>query len=125
MLTNLLALGETDSSVPLPETSDLVQADESQCDDLVAYFGTISPALKAATVKEKNACYIPQHIRFGKETDPIVGQTSVPDLWVASGHTCWGIQNGPATGYLMAEMLLDGKATSANIDKLDPERFRV
>ncbi|KAM7217878.1 FAD dependent oxidoreductase [Rhypophila decipiens] len=120
------ACGETDSSIPLPETSDLVQADADQCDDLVAYFGTISPALKAAAVKERNACYIPQHMRFGKEMEPIVGQTSVPGLWVASGHTCWGIQNGPATGYLMAEMLMEGgKASSANIDKLNPERFRV
>ncbi|KAK3326265.1 FAD dependent oxidoreductase [Apodospora peruviana] len=119
------ACGEPDTLIPLPETSDLVQCDEDQCDDLVAYLGTISPALGSASIKAKQACYLPRHMRFGEERSPLVGPTSVSGLWVASGHTCWGIQNGPATGCLMAEMLLDGNATSADVDKLDPRKFKV
>lgn len=92
---------------------------------MIAYIGTISTALRLSQVKTKQACYLPQHIRFDKEYGPLIGQTSVPHLWVAAGHTCWGIQNGPATGYLMAEMILDGKARSANIDRLDPGKFKV
>jgi len=102
-----------------------VQYDEAQCDDLVAYVGTVSPALAAAPVKTKQACYLPRHVRFGEERPPLVGPTTVPGLWVASGHTCWGIQNAPATGFLMAEMLLDGAARSADISKLDPRRCKV
>lgn len=119
------ACGEPDSRIPLPETADLVECDEDQCDDLVAYIGTVSPVLGAAPVKAKQSCYLPRHMRFGEERGPLIGQTSVPGLWIAAGHTCWGIQNGPGTGCLMAELLLDGKAKSANIEKLDPKKFKV
>ena len=102
-----------------------MQCDEDQCDDMIAYISTISSVLGAAHIKAKQACYLPQHTRFGRAQDPLIGPTVVPGLWVASGHTCWGIQNGPATGYLMAEMLLEGAAKGADIGKLDPRRFKV
>jgi glycine/D-amino acid oxidase-like deaminating enzyme len=120
-----ISIGEPDPSIPLPETADLVQCDEDQCDDLAAYMGTISPKLGSAPIKTKQACYLPRHMRFGEERSPLVGETSVPGLYIASGHTCWGIQNGPGTGCLMAELLLDGKTTSANIEKLDPKKYKV
>lgn len=119
------ACGEPDSSVPLPETADLVQTDDSQCEDLVSYISTISPQLRAAPVKARQACYLPRHMRFGQERGPIVGPTSVPGVWVAAGHTCWGIQNGPGTGCLMAEWVLDGAPKSAGIGRLDPRAFKV
>lgn len=125
LLDTLSSAGEPDSTIPLPETADLVQCDEAQCDDLVAYIGTVSSVLGVAPIKAKQACYLPRHMRFGEERGPLIGQTSVPGLWVAAGHTCWGIQNGPATGYLMAELLLEGKAKSADIGKLDPKKFKV
>lgn len=111
--------------MPLPDTADKVETDESQCDDLTAYVSTISPVLASAPVKTKQACYLPRHMRFGEERGPLVGPTGTPGIWVAAGHTCWGIQNGPATGCLMAEMLLDGEAKSADIEKLDPRKFKV
>ncbi|CAK7273988.1 hypothetical protein SEPCBS119000_005939 [Sporothrix epigloea] len=119
------ACGEPDSNVPLPATADLVDHDASQCADLVAYVSTLSPILAKSPVKVNQACYLPRHIRFGDERGPLIGPTLTPGLWVASGHTCWGIQNGPATGCLMAEMLLDGMATSADVSKFDPRRFKV
>ncbi|KAL3957368.1 hypothetical protein ACCO45_007946 [Purpureocillium lilacinum] len=61
----------------------------------------------------------------GKKSGPLLGRTTVPGLWVAAGHTCWGIQNGPATGKLMSEYIFDGEATSANVEKLDPRKFKV
>ncbi|KAI1759956.1 FAD dependent oxidoreductase [Hypoxylon sp. FL1150] len=119
------ACGEPDAAVPLPPTADLVQCDEAQCDDLVAYIATVSPALAAAAVAAKQACYLPRHIRLGRESAPLVGATSVGRLWVASGHTCWGIQNGPATGKLMSELIFDGETKSADIAELDPRRHKV
>ncbi|PFH55490.1 hypothetical protein XA68_18168 [Ophiocordyceps unilateralis] len=118
------ACGEPDSAVPLPETADEVQCDEAQCDDILSYIATLSPLLAGAPVKAKQACYLPRHMRFGQESGPLLGRTTVPGLWVAAGHTCWGIQNGPATGKLMSEMLLDGAATSADVEKLDPRKFK-
>ena len=117
--------GEPDSSIPLPETADQVQCDQSQCDDLISYISTISPVLGSASISAKQACYLPRHMRFGQETGPLIGATSVSGLWVASGHTCWGIQNGPATGKLISEFILDGEAKSADISILDPRKFKV
>lgn len=55
----------------------------------------------------------------------MIGKTTVSGLFVAAGHTCWGIQNGPGTGKLMAEYVFDGDAKSADVKKLDPRRFKV
>lgn len=123
MLTR--TLGEPDTAVPLPDTADDVQFEEAQCDDIISYIGTISPVLGSAPIKAKQACYLPRHMRFGQESSPLVGATTVPGVWVAAGHTCWGIQNGPATGKLMSEFVFDGAAKSANVDKLDPRKFKV
>lgn len=109
----------------LPDTVDQVKPDIAQCDDIISYISTFSPVLAAAPVKAKQACYLPRHMRFGQESGPLVGKTTVPGVYVASGHTCWGIQNGPATGKLMSEIVLDGSAKSSNIDKLDPRKFKV
>ncbi|KAK4137552.1 FAD dependent oxidoreductase, partial [Trichocladium antarcticum] len=120
------ACGEPDTTTPLPPTADAVTTDPAQCDDLVAYIGTVSPVLAAAPVKARQACYLPRHMRFGEEREPLVGPTSVKGLWVAAGHTCWGIQNGPGTGFLMAEMLLGrGETGDGGLGKLDPRRFKV
>lgn len=42
---------------------------------------------------------------------------------MATGHTCWGIQNSAATGKLVSEMLFEGKARSADVRGLDPRVF--
>ncbi|KAL7945571.1 FAD dependent oxidoreductase [Trichoderma barbatum] len=119
------ACGEPDSNVPLPETADQVQYDKAYCDDITSYFATVSPILAAAPIKAKQACYLPRHIRFGQESGPLIGPTVTPGLWVAAGHTCWGIQNGPGTGKLMSEYIFDGAAKSANVANLDPRKFKV
>ncbi|KAI1169244.1 FAD dependent oxidoreductase [Nemania serpens] len=119
------ACGECDPTVPLPETADLVEVDEAQCDDIIAYISTVSTILKSAPVKAKQACYMPRHMRPGQESTPIVGGTAVEGLWVAAGHTCWGIQNGPATGKLMSEFIFEGAARSAGVAELDPRQFGI
>ncbi len=119
------ACGECDPTVPLPETADLVEVDEAQCDDMAAYIGTVSTTLKAAPVIAKQACYMPRHMRPGQESTPLVGGTAVEGLWVAAGHTCWGIQNGPATGKLMSELIFEGAAKSADVAELDPRQFGI
>ncbi|KAL6878969.1 FAD dependent oxidoreductase [Trichoderma novae-zelandiae] len=119
------ACGEPDTVVPLPETADQVQFDEAYCDDIISYFAMVSPVLAAAPIKAKQACYLPRHMRFGQESGPLIGPTVTPGLWVAAGHTCWGIQNGPGTGKLMSEYIFDGEAKSANVSNLDPRKFKV
>ena len=68
----------------------------------------------------RQACYLPSvDDTMG---GPLIGETGVRGLLMAAGHTCWGIQNGPATGKLMAEFVFDGRARSADVTSLDPRR---
>jgi glycine/D-amino acid oxidase-like deaminating enzyme len=113
------ACGEGDSLIPLPSTSDLVQVDPSRCDDIVAYVSSISDELRTGEVLVKQACYLPS---VSSGNGPLIGPTGVQGLYLAAGHTCWGIQNSCATGKLMSEFILDGKAVSANVSGLDPRR---
>ncbi|TVY20213.1 putative oxidoreductase [Lachnellula arida] len=111
------ACGEGDERIPLPTASDLVVCDESSCDDMHAYISSISPTLKAGKVLAKQACYLPLVSTGG---GPIIGDTGIKGLILASGHTCWGIQNSCATGKLVSEFVFEGAAKSADIESLDP-----
>ena len=42
------------------------------------------------------------------DTGAIVAGRLRDGVYVATGHTCWGILNGPATGQGMAELMLNG-----------------
>jgi glycine/D-amino acid oxidase-like deaminating enzyme len=53
---------------------------------------------------------------------PFIGYTNIPNLLVAVGHNCWGINNAPGTGKVMAELILEGKAKSAQLHGLEPTR---
>jgi glycine/D-amino acid oxidase-like deaminating enzyme len=113
------ACGEGDSLIPLPKTSDLVQCDEDRCQDIIDYCAAISDEMRDGEVLVKQACYLPSV--SGGMGGPLIGETGVKGLLIATGHTCWGIQNGPATGKLMSEFVFDGKAKSAKIASLDPK----
>lgn len=73
-----------------------------------------------ATVKAEQACFLP----CTDDSAPVIGE--IPGLkgcYVATGHNCWGILNGPATGAAVAELVLDGHATIVNLEKFSPARF--
>ena len=58
------------------------------------------------------------------DAHPIMGP--VPDLqgyYVVTGFSGHGFMHGPAAGLLMAEMILDGRASSLDISMLDYQRF--
>ena len=112
------ACGEGDHLVPLPKSSDLVEVDESRCQDVVDYVSAISDELRDGEVTARQACYLP-NVAAGAG-GPLVGHAGVKGLYIASGHTCWGIQNAPGTGKLMSEFVFDGDAKSAKVKNLDP-----
>ena len=114
------ACGEGDTLVALPPSTDLVQVDERRCQDIVEQVGAISDELRDGQVLVRQACYLPN--LQGAVKGPLIGETGVKGLLMAAGHTCWGIQNGPATGKLVSEIVFDGKAKSADIRSLDPRR---
>lgn len=114
------ACGEGDSLIPLPKSSDLVVCDEDRCQDIVDYVSSISTPMREGEVLAKQACYLPSVSLGG---GPLIGETGIKGLFMATGHTCWGIQNSCATGKLMSEFVFEGKAKSANISSLDPRKF--
>ncbi len=44
-------------------------------------------------------------------------------LWYGAGHSCWGILEAPATGKVMAQLILDGHASLLDIAPFSPARF--
>lgn len=114
--------GEGDSFTDVPETTDDVEVLRERCDELFKHVGYISPQLKNGRILKRQACYLPV-VDVPSHSGPFIGSTNVDNLYLASGHSCWGINNAPATGLLMAEILLDGEATSASVDGLEPEFY--
>ena len=114
------ACGEGDTLVPLPKTTADVETDQSRCQDIIDYISTISDELRDGEITVRQACYLPNV--QGASRGPLIGETGVKGLLMATGHTCWGIQNGPGTGKLISEFVFDGKARSANIGSLDPRK---
>lgn len=115
------ACGEGDHSVPLPATTADVQVDQKNCQDIFNQVGSVSDELRDGQVCARQACYLPtvSAIRGG----PLVGHSGTKGLYVAAGHTCWGIQNAPGTGKVMSEFVFDGNAKSAKIGSLDPRNY--
>lgn len=114
------ACGEGDRLVPLPSLSSDVQVDESKCDEIAAQVGAISAELREGVITHRQACYLPNVGAGAGVQGPLVGLTGVKGLVLAAGHTCWGIQNGPGTGKLVSEFVLEGEAKSAKVKGLDP-----
>ncbi|PSR92354.1 FAD dependent oxidoreductase, partial [Coniella lustricola] len=112
------ACGPTDQTVPLPLTSAEVEVDRTRCDDIITQIGAISDELgKDGEVLARQACYLPQG-------GPFIGESrKTKGLLVAAGHTCWGIQNGPGTGKLLSEIIIEGEAKSARLGGCDASRY--
>ena len=115
----IYACGEGDYLVPLPKSTANVEVDASRCQDIVDYCASFSDEMRDGEVMARQACYLPQ---VERGAGPLVGLTGRKGLYLAAGHTCWGIQNGPATGKIMSEFVFDGKAFSANVSSLDPRK---
>jgi len=75
--------------VPLPKTSADIVTDQSRCQDIIDYVSSISDELRDGEVTARQACYLPnvQTASGG----PLIGETGVKGLFMAAGHTCWGI----------------------------------
>ncbi|KAJ5638417.1 hypothetical protein N7528_000807 [Penicillium herquei] len=109
--------GDGDKTVPLPPTSTEVEVDQKRCQEIIDHVGSISNQLRDGEISVRQACYLPNTVG-GR--GPLIGLTHTKGLYLAAGHTCWGIQNGPGTGKLVSEFVFDGQAKSANIASLDP-----
>lgn len=114
--------GEGDTSVPIPETTDDVEIVGEKCDELFNYVSKISDNLAGGKILKRQLCYLPV-LDIPSSSGPLIGETNVTNLFLASGHSCWGINNAPLTGLLMSELLLDGELKSCDISALDPALY--
>jgi glycine/D-amino acid oxidase-like deaminating enzyme len=66
----------------------------------------------------KQACYLPS-------TDdgiPVMGRLK-DGSYICSGHSCWGILLGPASGENMAALIATGASSTVDLQRFSPARF--
>jgi len=111
--------GAGDNDLPLPASTDEVEVSKEICQSIVDAVAGISDELHDGVVTSRRACYLPT-VDVGGSGGPLIGQTGVLGLLMATGHSSWGIHNAPATGKVISEIIFDGEAISADIRALDP-----
>ncbi len=95
----------------LPDDPDAIAPSDLACAELHRVAGVFSSALAAAPVIARRACYRP----VTDDGIPLIGPAvGTPGVYVATGHGAWGILNAPATGRMVAEMILDGRSHSVD-----------
>jgi glycine/D-amino acid oxidase-like deaminating enzyme len=108
------------SESPLPADPTSVAPDDGAIDRLKALCDRISPVLAASRVLATGACYRP----LARDGLPLIGAvTGVRGVYVATGHGVWGILNAPSTAEAVAELILDGAATTIDLAPFDPARL--
>ncbi|MGC1750568.1 MAG: FAD-binding oxidoreductase, partial [Pseudolabrys sp.] len=97
-----------------------VAPDEGAHARLEALCRNISPALAAAPIKARQACFRP----VTEDGLPLIGAVpGIDGAYVATGHSVWGMLNAPATGEAMSELILDGAAHHVDLAPFAPGRL--
>ncbi|KAJ2445124.1 hypothetical protein GGF42_006097 [Coemansia sp. RSA 2424] len=80
----------------------------------------VSPALSFDIIQYGLACHLPVHAKG----IPVISKVpNTSGLFIAAGHGCWGILNGPATGLAVSELLVDGQPSSLDLSKFRLDRW--
>jgi len=110
------------SEEALPVDPADVRVEVGAPEQLQRMTAVVAPDLGAAEVLAAQACFRPVTM----DGMPVIG--AVPDVagaYVATGHSVWGMLNAPATGEAVAELIVDGDATTVDIAPFRPERLEV
>lgn len=95
----------------LPDDPDEIGPGDGACEELHRIAGVHSTALGEADVVARSACYRPLTV----DGVPLIGPVpDAPGAYLATGHASWGILNAPATGRMIAEMIVDGESRSVD-----------
>jgi len=109
------------SAGPLPVDPGEVTPDLDAHARLEAMVNDIAPTLAAKPIKARQACFRP----VTEDGLPLIGaMAGADDVYVATGHSVWGMLNAPATGEAMAELILDGAARHVDLSPFAPGRLR-
>ncbi|KAK8956557.1 hypothetical protein KSP39_PZI000444 [Platanthera zijinensis] len=105
-----------------PNNPEEIAAEPESIEMLHQIAGAVSSHLKsgAAEVVAEQACFLP----CTDDSLPVIGEIpGAENIYVATGHSCWGILNGPATGAALAELILEGRSTTVDLEPFNPARF--
>lgn len=101
--------GFPDPPIAVTELPGEVEVRPDAADRLERLGRELSSDLKEAPRIGAQSCYLP----LTADGEPAIGElSSAPGIFVGTGHSCWGILNAPATGKLLAELILDGKSSA-------------
>lgn len=97
-----------------------VAFDPARGPDATAWVGALVPALAGASLTGGWAGLV----EITPDFHPLLGRVAGLDgLLIATGFSGYGVMHAPAAAVLAAELLLDGQATTLEIDALSPTRF--
>ena len=107
------------SQALMPEDPARVTSDEGAFEKLRQLTACVSAKLADAEIIAKQACHRP----VTEDGLPFIGAVAgVDGAYIATGHSVWGMLNGPATGEAMAELLLQGAAQHIDLTPFNPAR---
>ena len=108
--------GEGDHE-PLPKDPKDVQFAEEKCKKLKENLEAACPSTRGSEVLKEQACYLP----CTSNGSPLIGAIEgYEGAFIATGHSCWGILNGPVTGKAMAELIWKGQAECVDLAPFKP-----
>ncbi|XP_057417412.1 putative oxidoreductase TDA3 [Lotus japonicus] len=106
----------------VPDDPDEIRSKPEWIGMLKRVAKTVSSHLGEEGVKAEQACFLP----CTDDGVPVIGELpGVRGCYVATGHSCWGILNAPATGAAMAELIIDGHSSIVDLRRFSPARFVV
>ena len=80
----------------------------------------VSPDLAASKILAEQACFRP----VTADGLPLIGPVpGIVGAYVATGHSVWGMLNGPSTGEAMAELIVGDTSTTVDLGPFDPVRL--
>ena len=107
--------GETEDMAPVRERPGAVAVVAGACEALRENAAALSSRCGEAKVLCSVACHLP----VSSTGAPLIGCLG-EGCYVATGHSCWGILNGPATGKALAELIADGASTCLDLRAFAP-----
>jgi glycine/D-amino acid oxidase-like deaminating enzyme len=104
----------------LPVDPSQVKPEKDGIDELRDMAVQLVPRLKSASIVAEQACYRP----VTADGLPLIGAIrDYANVYVATGHSVWGMLNAPGTAEALAQLLLDGETSEINLAPFDPNRL--
>lgn len=114
------------SAVPevLPDDPMQIDVDEKDAEDLREFARSLSTDLENALEDSGNVIAQSCNLPTSPDGIPVIGAIPETDntAFIATGHSCWGVLNSPATGKAIAETIVNG-SSSIDISPFSPSRF--